>query len=76
MTKGLGSIGIFGGNSMTDTIVDSNRIVNEVMENRPDNKKLPKSVIRKRLDAFEIVSAVNGLTVEQQEAYSQLLKYC
>lgn len=71
----LGNIGLFGTEDVK-TLRESSAIVAEVMVNKPDNKRLPKNIIRKRLDAFEVVSSQCGLEPEEQEYYSDLLKNC
>ena len=71
----LGNIGLFGTEDV-NTLRESSAIVAEVMANKPDNKRLPKTVIRKRLDAFEVVSSQYGLDPQEQEYYSDLLKNC
>lgn len=74
MTLALGNMGIFGNSSTS--MSEPKKLVNEAMSVRMPLDKMAKAQITKYLDAFEIVGAVNGLNLEQQEAYSMLLKYC
>ena len=70
----LGNMGVFG-NSNT-FMSEPTILVNEAMHTKMPVELIPKEQIQKYLDAFEIVCAVNGLTPEQQEKYTHLLRYC
>ncbi|MBR3255569.1 MAG: hypothetical protein IKF97_05085 [Clostridia bacterium] len=75
MTLALGTMGLFG-TTNTDMMSKTHKLVNEAMASKIPAELLSKEQLRRYLDAFEIVGAVQGLDPKQQATYRELLKYC
>lgn len=71
----MGMIGVFGNNRST-YMSEAKELVNEYMADRKTADDMSKADIAKYLDAFEIMSAMQGLNPQQMQEFSKLLMYC